>query len=93
MDDPGEPATIETGLVYSCPIGPGTCEGVRGDTNDYIGGNINNTNGIQISLTTLGDSLFTDQISEGRLFDQARKWNALCHDNNLMHIGMGGGGL
>ena len=33
LTDPGQSAENQTGLVYSCPVQPGVCEGVRGDTN------------------------------------------------------------
>lgn len=59
-----------TGLVYSCPIEPGTCEGVRGNTALYEG-NANVTNGIG-TVARIG-RLFPNAFSEGRLFDSTRK--------------------
>lgn len=64
-------AVDRTGLVYSCPIGPGDCEGVRGDTSRYIGGSVDITNGFQNRQSDT-DELFDQPIAEGRLFDQAR---------------------
>ena len=72
MTDPGLAASPRTGLVYSCPIGPGECEGVRGDTSRYIGVNQDITNGVQTTGNRNQD-LFIQPIAEGRLFDQARK--------------------
>ena len=76
LSDPELPAASNTGLVYSCPIGSGNCEGVRGDTSVYIGvPNINITNGFQPGLEA-GDTreFFIDDIAEGKLFDQTRKY-------------------
>ena len=71
------PASPRTGLVYSCPVGPGECEGVRGDTTRYVGPGLDDiTNGFQNSLSETRD-LFQQQIAEGRLFDQAREWDFL----------------
>ena len=30
--DPGMPASSQTGLIFSCPVSPGSCEGVTGGT-------------------------------------------------------------
>lgn len=79
LDDPLLPATPNTGLVYSCPLGGGDCGGVVGDTSLYLVGPAatNSTvNGVQtnpqISTNNFGE-FFTPRISEGKLFDQARK--------------------
>ena len=64
------PAVEKTGLVYSCPIGPGDCEGIRGDTSRYFG-NSDFTNSIQ-NTPSRGRDIFIQAISEGRLFDQSR---------------------
>ena len=74
LTDPGLPRSPNTGLVYSCPIGGGECEGVRGDTTRYIGPGVSSdiTDGFQNSAATNRD-LFIQPIAEGRLFDQARK--------------------
>jgi hypothetical protein len=72
LTDPEMRAVNRTGLVYSCPIGPGDCEGVRGDITRYIGGNVDITNGVQARVS-MTNELFDQPISEGRLFDQARK--------------------
>ena len=37
LPDPGLSAENQTGLVYSCPVQPGVCEGVRGDMSIYAG--------------------------------------------------------
>ena len=29
--DPSEPTSSVTGVVYTCPIEPGSCDGLRGD--------------------------------------------------------------
>lgn len=74
LTDPELQATNNTGLVYSCPIGPGECEGVRGDSSRYIGEgvDIDITNGFQ-TVSSRSRDLFIQSIAEGRLFDQARK--------------------
>ena len=72
MSDPFLPAENRTGLVYSCPVGQGQCVGVRGNLSIYIG-NENNANGRVTSFTTTVKALYPQAISEGRLFDQARK--------------------
>ena len=67
LTDPGQSAENQTGLVYSCPVQPGVCEGVQGDTSitaQDIDANMDpNIN----QLPTSGP------VIEGRLFDQARK--------------------
>ncbi len=76
LDDPGLSATNETGLVYSCPIGPGSCEGVIGDRSVYSGTGVDEdiTNGVQTTpIVTLPEFVYSQPISEGRLFDQARE--------------------
>ncbi len=73
LTDPGSPASPNTGLVYSCPVGQGQCEGVRGNTSRYIGQDLNLTNGVQDVVSTSSD-FFIQPIAEGRLFDQARKY-------------------
>ena len=66
---PGEVAESRTGLVYSCPVKPGICEGVRGNTSIHVG--------IASSLPArdlpIGDLPDDGAFIEGRLFDQARK--------------------
>jgi len=57
-------AESQTGLVYSCPVVPGECEGIQGDLSLYI-----NSPDSNMSMGTLTAPLDT----EGRLFDQARK--------------------
>ena len=57
-------AENRTGLVYSCPVQPGICEGVRGDTSLYVGIN---------PPTPVGDLPDSGARIEGRLFDQACK--------------------
>ena len=64
--DPGQSAVNRTGLVYSCPVQPGVCEGVRGDTSIYAG----NPDG---TTSAEGDLPGSGATIEGRLFDQARK--------------------
>ena len=59
----------QTGLVYSCPIAPGPCEGVRGDTSVYLNAaDIANNDG-----QPGGHSDLPQSFIEGRLFDQARE--------------------
>ena len=75
LTDDGLPASRHTGLVYTCPIGPGECEGIRGDTSRYLGAGLDEvTDGFQSQPipVRIGD-LFSQPIAEGRLFDQARK--------------------
>ena len=72
MSDPFLPAQNRTGLVYNCPVGQGQCVGIRGDLSRYIG-NENDANGRVASFTTSIKQLYPQAISEGRLFDQARK--------------------
>lgn len=73
LTDPAEPASNRTGLVYSCPVGPGECEGVRGEISRYIGPDVTEdiTNGFQ-NVRSQNRNLFIQPIAEGRLFDQAR---------------------
>ena len=66
LPDPGLSAENQTGLVYSCPVQPGACEGVRGDMSIYAG----NPDG---STGAVGDLPDNGAVIEGRLFDQARK--------------------
>ena len=76
LTDPELPAIDRTGLVYSCPVGIGDCEGVRGDTDRYIGAgvSVDITNGFQTEpMSAVSRDLFTQAIAEGRLFDQARE--------------------
>ncbi len=73
LEDYGLPAINRSGLIYSCPLGPGICEGVTGDRtlyDDNVDSNI--TNGVQLNVNEF-DFFFSAPISEGRLFDQARK--------------------
>ena len=73
MSDPFEQRQNETGLVYSCPIAPGECEGVRGDLNSYINDE-NRTNNFIPATSGINLRTFAppDELCEGRLFDQAR---------------------
>ena len=64
LSNPRQMAEDRTGLVYSCPVQPGVCEGVRGDTSIYVGINITDPT---------SDLPENGAIIEGRLFDQARK--------------------
>ena len=64
LTDPGQMAENQTGLVYSCPVLPGECEGIQGDLSLYI-----NMPDNDMSTGELRSPLDT----EGRLFDQARK--------------------
>lgn len=73
MSDPGSSATVNTGLVYSCPLGPGDCAPVTGDTTRYVGGDIDITDGYQPVVNSDLTAIYSQEISEGRLFDQARK--------------------
>ena len=76
LDDPGMPRAERSGLVYACPVQPGTCAGVRGDTTRYLGAPDavdNNPCVDDLTLTT-----FPQSYIEGRLFDQARKPFYIC---------------
>ena len=66
------PAVNQTGLVYNCPIGTGSCEGVRGNTAVYIGTNLDDITN-EVGDVPFRRDLFPQTYSEGRLFDQARK--------------------
>ena len=70
LTDPGQSAENQTGLVYSCPVQPGVCEGVRGDTN--ITAQDIDTNMAIIPMSQR-DLPTNGPVIEGRLFDQARK--------------------
>jgi len=61
-------AESQTGLVYSCSVLPGECEGIRGNLSLYI-----NSPDNDMSTATLTAPLDI----EGRLFDQARKTDML----------------
>ena len=77
LTDPAKPHENRTGLVYSCPsAGSDMCEGVRGNTTIYIGPDVNAniTNGVQLDLISFSQA-FNPDITEGRLFDQARKFS------------------
>ena len=63
LTDPGRMAERQTGLVYSCPVLPGECEGIQGNTSTYMSNPDNDMS---------ADALGPIDI-EGRLFDQARK--------------------
>lgn len=78
MTDPFQLASFQTGLVYSCSIDTGDCEGVRGDTSFYVGMDTSKfiTNGI-VNMATRKSDLFSRPFAEGRLFDQARKLNCI----------------
>ena len=91
LSDPGLPATVNTGLVYSCPLGPGDCEPIRGDTTRYVGGGINITNGYQVVMNSDLTAIYSQGISEGRLFDQARKFDDLLRA--VFILLQGGSGL
>ena len=65
LPDPGLSAVNQTGLVYSCPVQPGVCEGVQGDMRIYAG--------IPVIVSAVGDLPDNGPYIEGRLFDQARK--------------------
>ena len=83
LEDPLEPAAMNTGLVYSCPIGPGDCEGVTGNRDLYIGsGILNDTTNHVLSISLGSDNFFPPALSEGRLFDQARK--SMIHEQTCL---------
>ena len=83
LTDPGQSAESQTGLVYSCPVQPGVCEGVQGNTSitdqDIDANRSTNTDQ---ELPTNGP------VIEGRLFDQARK-NFVCLLLQLWYNGLG----
>ena len=76
---------MNTGLVYSCPIGPGDCEGVTGNRDLYIGSGIPDDTTNHVLQLNVNDDFFPLALSEGRLFDQARKSMIYEHsrDNTL----------
>ena len=59
LADPGLPASNQSGLIFSCPISPGLCEGVTGDPATF-----------DLPGVTVDDD---DGVGEGRLFDHRRK--------------------
>ena len=74
LPDPGQSAESQTGLVYSCPVLPGVCEGVQGDTS--ITAQDINANMAIIPMNR-ADLPTNGPVIEGRLFDQARKKKCL----------------
>ena len=92
------PRAERSGLVYACPIQPGTCYGVRGNTTLYLGVPDAVDNNPCVDDQMLRD--YPQSYIEGRLFDQARKPFYIClvlvtaiffwHGFNL--LGGGGGG-
>ena len=96
FNDPGAQRAERSGLVYTCPIQPGTCDGVRGDTTRYLGvpdAQDNNANLVPDQRL----QNYPQSYIEGRLFDQARKpfcikFCLLCDSNILLAcIYLGGG--
>ena len=71
MADPGAPRAERSGLIYTCPVQPGTCDGVRGDTSRYLDVPHARDNNPCVDGLTLRN--FPQSYIEGRLFDQARK--------------------
>ena len=67
LPDPGLPHSNITGLIYSCPVTPGSCQGVRGDTTVYLSDTGFTDNRGAMGILRQGDI-------EGRLFDQARRF-------------------
>ena len=59
LADPGLPASNQSGLIFSCPISPGLCEGVTGDPNTF-----------DLPDVSVDDDNGT---GDGRLFDHRRK--------------------
>ena len=96
-EDLGAPRAERSGLVYTCPIQPGTCDGVRGDTTRYLGVPDALDNDASLVLDqNVGN--YPQSYIEGRLFDQARKpfcifvLNLLYNSNILLAcIYLGGG--
>ena len=60
-------------MVYSCPV-LGKCEGVRGNISRYNDTENTANNRITDQLIFAIRSLYPQALSEGRLFDQARKF-------------------
>ena len=62
--------------MYACPVAPGDCDGVRGDTTRYIDDEPYADN----NATSLGnnDRTLLQRFVEGRLFDQARELLSFC---------------
>lgn len=69
ITDPGAERVVQTGLVYTCPILPGSCEGIRGDTTVYLNNPAARDNDASLSGSQLID--YPQSYIEGRLFDQA----------------------
>ncbi|XP_064401213.1 integrin alpha-IIb-like [Halichondria panicea] len=82
LTDPFLPRQDRTGLVYSCPLTPGACEGVRGNTSSYIDNELlaNNMGSVQ-----LGTDVPPDEFCEGRLFDQAPNAEARASVNGIFN--------
>ena len=76
LGDPGAPRAERSGLVYACPVQPGTCDGIRGDTTRYLGVPHARDNNPCVDGLTL--RTFPQSYIEGRLFDQARKPFYIC---------------
>lgn len=75
LRDLGNRREVETGLIYSCPVEPGECEGVRGDTDSYFSESMPAILNNDASIDNDQASTFLPpQYVEGRLFDQARKF-------------------
>jgi len=69
LNDPGQMAENQTGLVYSCPVLPGECEGIQGNLSLYINSPDNDMSEFELQAPL---------DIEGRLFDQARKIDMLA---------------
>ena len=64
---------MQTGLVYNCPVAPGECGGVRGNSSIYINDQASYENNASIGSTQITINSLPQSFVEGRLFDQARK--------------------
>jgi len=73
LTDLFQPAEKNTGLVYSCSV-LGTCEGVIGNVSRYINDEKKANGAVIDNVVYLLNELYPQAVSEGRLFDQARKY-------------------
>lgn len=74
----------QTGLVYSCPVAPAPCGGVRGNTAVYENDVNAVDNDAAIGNTRITIDNFPQAYVEGRLFDQARE----SHNNSTCQCGL-----
>ena len=74
----------QTGLVYSCPVAPAPCGGVRGSISVYRDDANAVDNNAEIGNTRITIDNLPQAYVEGRLFDQARE----SHSNSSYQCGL-----